>query len=566
MPAKVAFGVIHGFVPIALFTIGAVQNIKPVLIKTGRVLKLGWREMVMHVLFPAALPEIFTGLRIGFALTLIGTLLGEMFASQRGLGYMLMNAIGLHNVDVIMAVTFLITVFAAVGQRHSDRDRPPPPSEWLGVGNSAVYSAIRQALPPRYAAAILRRHRETDAHRPVRLRPAAGSHRAAAGASARCGAAVGGAAGGGGRWRTASCATCRTCCAPGDQLVVNDTKVIPAQLSGRRLGRGAEPKIEATLIKRLDGSRWQALVKPARKLAAGDVVRFGDEGGVCFLGQLDATVEAKGEAGEVTFAFAFHGPVLDAAIAERGAVPLPPYIAARRRADERDRADYQTMFAARGGRGRGADRRAAFHARPAGARSPRAASDCTPSPCMSAPAPSCRSRPRISPTTRMHAEWGEVDAETAAALNAARAAGGRIVAVGTTSLRLLESAARDDGTIAPFAGETAHLHHAGLSLPRRRRAADQFPSAALDPVHAGRGLLRARRACKRAYAHAIAAGYRFYSYGDACLLFRAEPRMSRLRVSHRRHATARRAPGVIAHAARRGAHAGLHAGRHRRAR
>jgi NitT/TauT family transport system permease protein len=114
MPAKIAFGVIHGFVPIALFTIGAVRNVKPVLIKTARVLKLGPLDMVTAVLFPAALPEIFTGLRIGFALTLIGTLLGEMFASQRGLGYMLMNAIGLHNVDVIMALTFLLTVFAAV--------------------------------------------------------------------------------------------------------------------------------------------------------------------------------------------------------------------------------------------------------------------------------------------------------------------------------------------------------------------------------------------------------------------------------------------------------------------
>jgi NitT/TauT family transport system permease protein len=114
MPAKIAFGVIHGFVPIALFTIGAVQNIKPVLLKTGRVFKLGWSDMVVRVLFPAALPEIFTGLRIGFALTLIGVILGEMFASQRGLGYMLMNAIGLHNVDIIMAVTFLITAFAAV--------------------------------------------------------------------------------------------------------------------------------------------------------------------------------------------------------------------------------------------------------------------------------------------------------------------------------------------------------------------------------------------------------------------------------------------------------------------
>jgi NitT/TauT family transport system permease protein len=113
MPAKIAFGVIHGFVPIALFTIGAVGNVKPVLIKTGRVLGFGAFDMVTRVLFPAALPEIFTGLRIGFALTLIGTLLGEMFASQRGLGYMLMNAIGLHNVDIIMSVTFMITVFAA---------------------------------------------------------------------------------------------------------------------------------------------------------------------------------------------------------------------------------------------------------------------------------------------------------------------------------------------------------------------------------------------------------------------------------------------------------------------
>src|SRR5277367_3278297 len=131
----------------------------------------------------------------------------------------------------------------------------------------------------------------------------------------------------------------------GDQLVVNDTKVIPAQLRGRRIGRGPEAGIEATLIKRLDGARWQALVKPARKLAAGDVVRFGGEGTVCFLDELDATVEAKGEAGEVTFSFALHGPALDAAIAARGEVPLPPYIAARRPADARDRVDYQTLFA-----------------------------------------------------------------------------------------------------------------------------------------------------------------------------------------------------------------------------
>src|SRR6266481_92348 len=132
----------------------------------------------------------------------------------------------------------------------------------------------------------------------------------------------------------------------GDALVVNDTKVIAARLRGRRIGRGAmEPAIEATLHQRLDGSRWRAFVKPAKRLAAGDVVRFGDEGKVCFLGQLDATVEAKGEGGEVTLAFAFHGPVLDQAVDERGAMPLPPFIAGKRAPDERDRIDYQTLFA-----------------------------------------------------------------------------------------------------------------------------------------------------------------------------------------------------------------------------
>src|SRR3954453_8831830 len=132
---------------------------------------------------------------------------------------------------------------------------------------------------------------------------------------------------------------------PGDAVVVNDTRVIPARLTGRRIGRDTEPKIEATLTERLDGSRGHAFVRPAKKLGAGDVVRFGEEGKVCFLGQLDATVEDKGEGGEVTLAFAFHGAVLDEAIEERGAMPLPPYIASRRPPDEQDRADYQTMFA-----------------------------------------------------------------------------------------------------------------------------------------------------------------------------------------------------------------------------
>src|ERR1700712_2283991 len=117
---------------------------------------------------------------------------------------------------------------------------------------------------------------------------------------------------------------------PGDQLVVNDTKVISAQLKGRRIGRETEPKIEATLIKRLDGSRWQGVGKPGRKLAPGDVVRFGNEGRVCLLGHLDAEVEAKGEEGEVTLSFGFHGPALDQAIEDLGTPPLPPYIASKR--------------------------------------------------------------------------------------------------------------------------------------------------------------------------------------------------------------------------------------------
>src|ERR1700761_6779906 len=136
---------------------------------------------------------------------------------------------------------------------------------------------------------------------------------------------------------------------PGDQIVVNDTKVISAQLKGRRIGRETEPKIEATLIKRLDSSRWQALVKPAKKLAPGDVVRVGNEGKVGLLGHLDAEVERKGEDGEVTLSFSFHGPTLDQAIADLGSPPLPPYIASKRKPDEQDLADYQTMFAAKEG-------------------------------------------------------------------------------------------------------------------------------------------------------------------------------------------------------------------------
>src|ERR1700734_3706096 len=305
---------------------------------------------------------------------------------------------------------------------------------------------------------------------------------------------------------------------PGDQLVVNDTKVISAQLRRRRIGRETEPKIDATLIKRLDGSRWQALVKPAKKLARGDVVRFGNEGRVCLLGHLDAQVEHKGEDGEITLSFGFHGPTHDQAIADLGSPPLPPYIASKRAPDEQDTADYQTMFAVNEGavaaptaglhftpgletalRERGVGiHRITLHVG-AGTFLPVKADDTA--------------------GHRMHAEWGAISRDTSEALNAARAKGGRIVAVGTTSMRLLESATMEDGTIQPFSDETAIFITPGY----RFRAVDIL----LPNFHLPRSTLfmlvssfSGLETMKQAYAHAIERGYRFYSYGDACLLFR----------------------------------------------
>jgi S-adenosylmethionine:tRNA ribosyltransferase-isomerase len=306
---------------------------------------------------------------------------------------------------------------------------------------------------------------------------------------------------------------------PGDAVVVNDTKVIPARLRGRRLGRGAtEPTIEATLHRRLDGSHWRAFVRPAKRLEVGDVVRFGEEGRVCFLGQLDATVAAKGEGGEVTLAFAFHGPILDQAVDERGAMPLPPYIAARRDPDERDRSDYQTIFARAEGSvaaptaglhftdaltSRLTERGITLHQVTlhvgAGTFLPVKAADTA--------------------DHRMHAERGSLSAATADALNRVRGAGGRIVAVGSTALRLVESACAEDGVIRPFEDETALFITPGY----RFRAVDalmtnfHLPRSTLFMLVAA---LSGLEVMKRAYAHAIGAGYRFYSYGDACLLFR----------------------------------------------
>ena len=304
----------------------------------------------------------------------------------------------------------------------------------------------------------------------------------------------------------------------GDALVVNDTKVIPARLRGRRIGRDTEPKIEATLTKRLDGSRWNAFVKPAKKLSPGDVIRFGEEGKVCFLGQLDATVEAKGEGGEVTLAFAFHGPVLDQAIEERGDMPLPPYIAGKRAPDARDRADYQTLFAH--DEGSVAAPTAGLHftddlleeLKAEGIALHRVTLHVGPGTFLPVHADETADH-------KMHSEYAVVTAETAAALNAVRQKGGRIVAVGSTALRTLESAAGEDGVIRPFAADTSIFITPGY----RFRAVDvmltnfHLPRSTLFMlVSAFSGL----DVMQRAYEHAIGEGYRFYSYGDACLLFR----------------------------------------------
>jgi len=290
----------------------------------------------------------------------------------------------------------------------------------------------------------------------------------------------------------------------GDVLVFNNTRVIPAALSGHRFGRGGTtPKIEALLHMRLDGHRWKAFVKPAKKLEAGDRLRFG---------ALDATVEAKGEAGEVTLAFDLHGPALDEAIAAVGEVPLPPYIAGKRGTDAQDRQDYQTVYAEK--EGAVAAPTAGLHFTPdlmkwlqdsgisqefvtlhagAGTFLPVKADDTN--------------------DHKMHAEWGEVTAATCERLKAARARGGRIVAVGTTSLRLLEASG-----LEPFSGTTDIFITPGY----RFRGADllitnfHLPKSTLFMLVSAFSGLEAMRA---AYAHAIANDYRFYSYGDSSLLF-----------------------------------------------
>ncbi len=300
---------------------------------------------------------------------------------------------------------------------------------------------------------------------------------------------------------------------PGDALVFNDTKVIPAQLHGIRLRGDKRSTVAFTLHKRLDGAAWDAFARPAKRLEAGDTLVFAEGSDV----ELTAVVSRKGEAGEVTLTFAADPATLDRAIAAVGTVPLPPYIALKRKTDQRDLTDYQTIYAKD----------------PGAVAAPTAGLHFTPELFARLDAMGIERhfvtlhvgagtflpvKAEVTSDHVMHAEWGVVTQATADALNAVRARGNRVVAVGTTSLRLLESAARPDGIIEPFRNDTAIFITPGY----RFRAIDalmtnfHLPKSTLMMLVSAFSGLETMRA---AYAHAIATGYRFYSYGDASLLF-----------------------------------------------
>jgi S-adenosylmethionine:tRNA ribosyltransferase-isomerase len=302
----------------------------------------------------------------------------------------------------------------------------------------------------------------------------------------------------------------------GDVLVFNDTRVIRAALHGERWRGDNRAQIAFNLHKRIDESRWLAFARPAKRLSVGDRVRFGHDGRVCLLGTLDATVARIGEAGEVELSFSLHGAYLDEAIEALGDPPLPPYIAGKRDVRPEDAERYQTVYARREGAVAAPTAGLHFTHELLADLDARGISHRFVTLHVGAGTFLPVKADHIS-EHRMHAEWGEVSSETAAALNNARAAGGRIVAAGTTSLRLLETAAAEDGTIKPFAGETEIFITPGY----RFKAVDllmtnfHLPRSTLFMLVAAFSGLDTMRA---AYAHAIATGYRFYSYGDACLL------------------------------------------------
>ena len=289
----------------------------------------------------------------------------------------------------------------------------------------------------------------------------------------------------------------------GDVLVFNDTRVIPAQLEGRR----GEAKIGATLHKRIDLRRWQAFVRNAKRLRIGDVAVFG--GGV--------TAIAEERLPDGSFVLFFEGAEPVEVLLERaGRMPLPPYIAGKRDTDERDREDYQTMFAAEDGAV--AAPTAALHFTPELIAALDAAGIGRETLTLHVGAGTFLPvKAEDTDDHAMHAEWGRIEPETAERLNAARAAGGRVIAVGTTSLRLLESATGEDGMIRAFAGDTAIFITPGYAF----RAIDglmtnfHLPKSTLMMLVSA---LMGRERMMAAYDHAIADEYRFYSYGDSSLL------------------------------------------------
>jgi S-adenosylmethionine:tRNA ribosyltransferase-isomerase len=296
----------------------------------------------------------------------------------------------------------------------------------------------------------------------------------------------------------------------GDLLVLNDSKVIAARLRARKNADG--PTVELLLHKRIAPDRYLALARPARKLSAGDELIISDT--------FDARLIANRGAGEVEVAFALAGAALDGAIARFGEMPLPPYIARRRPADARDETDYQTVFAVH--EGSSAAPTAGLHftpellARLAAAGIERAGVTLHVGPGTFLPVNAEDTSKHL-----MHGEWLRLAPETAENVNAAPLRGGRIVAVGTTSLRTLETAADEQGNIHPFEGETDLFITPGYKF----KAVDVL----LTNFHLPRSTLfmlvcafAGTDTMKRAYAEAIAQGYRFYSYGDACLLFRAK--------------------------------------------
>ena len=290
---------------------------------------------------------------------------------------------------------------------------------------------------------------------------------------------------------------------PSDVLVFNDTKVIPAQLEGRR----GDASIGATLHKRQGPREWQAFLRNAKRARVGDKIDFGE--------RVSASVVEKAEDGSALLHFHGDEPV-EILLERAGRMPLPPYIASRRPADDEDRADYQTMFAREEGAVAAPTAALHFTDRLLEALDARGIGRETLTLHVGA-GTFLPVKAEDTSGHKMHAEWGRIDEATAARLNAARASGGRLIAVGTTSLRLLESAADENGTIQPFEGDTAIFITPGY----RFRAIDglitnfHLPKSTLFMLVSA---LMGVDVMKRAYAHAIERGYRFYSYGDSSLL------------------------------------------------